>query len=247
MRSQTAHRRAGPNSERTCCMGASRRVRRIGGLTALFVLAATSVAASTPTLSRLTVPVVRCPTVFGTEGPRPALPARIAVLGRPASTAGLAAYSDTSHFLLGPAGMRCSGIIGTDGGEQILVWAKGAPPTDHATGKGLLLRYEPACAGCKSILLCPFFPALASKLGFPCHSLIPAGETVVRATRHLVLFSDPARLAGDAFPSGGPYPANGLVDVVGRDQIVYRATCTLPRSEHQLCTTSLNDLLRRYG
>lgn len=248
MNSQTPPHEAGLPTTRATAKVASHRTARIGSVVIVLLVLARAVAASSPAASRPTVPVVRCPTIFGIEGTRPALPTRLTVLGDPPVTAGLAAYSNTSHFLIGPAGMNCSGIVATDGGEQTLVWPRGTrQPGDHTSGKGLSLRYEPACAGCKTSLQCPFFPALARKLTFPCRSRIPLGETVVRQNRHLVLFSDPAGLAGDGFPSGGPYPANGFVDVVGRDQIVYRATCTLPRSEHRLCTTSLNDLLDRSG
>ena len=61
-------------------------------------------------------------------------------------------------------------------------------------------------------------------------------------------FEDPPGVAGDGWPSGGPDPANGIVGVnVDQGSAVYRATCTLPASEHRIRTISLNDVLAGYG
>jgi hypothetical protein len=64
-----------------------------------------------------------------------------------------------------------------------------------------------------------------------------------------VLFEDPPGIAGSGWPSGGADPANGVVGLVGspENELVYRSTCTLPASEHAICTASQNDLISRYG
>jgi hypothetical protein len=65
---------------------------------------------------------------------------------------------------------------------------------------------------------------------------------------NVFLFEDAPGVAGSGWPSGGSDPANGLVGYdSSEDDAVYRSTCTLPAGDHALCTTSLNDVLRRYG
>jgi hypothetical protein len=164
-------------------------------------------------------------------------------------TRGLVAYTNTDIYLVGPRGMRCSGIVGADGGSQVIVWPQGrSRPGPHARTDGLTLSLEPACVGCQAEAVCPFFTALARSLGFPCVSGVPPGERVVRLRPNVVFFEDPPGVAGSGWPSGGPDPANGFVGRAGGpNRPVYRSTCTLPSSENSVCTTSRNDVLHRYG
>ena len=146
--------------------------------------------------------------------------------------------------------MRCSGIAAVDGGSQVIVWPQGhSHPSFHSHAAGLTLTLDPACAGCKAGDACPFFTGLARQLGFPCSSGIPAGERVYRDRTNLVFFEDFRGTAGSGWPSGGPYPANGLVGYTGNglNGEVYRSTCTLPALQHSICTASLNDVIGRYG
>ena len=176
-------------------------------------------------------------------------PTNVAVLGHPSSTRGLIAYTNTWDFLVGPAGMACSGEVGADGGSTLTVWPRGRPaPTVHAHEPGLTLFIEPACVGCKAFEACPFFSQFAVTEQMPCPSGIPPGERAYGLTPHATLFEDPPGVAGDGWPSGGSYPANGIVgDGSAASDPVYRATCTLPASEHAICTVSLNDVFGRYG
>lgn len=196
-----------------------------------------------------TVPVHRCPTVFGVPPGRIPVPARIPVLGGTLNTGGLTAYSNTRQYLIGPAGLQCAGTVGADGTTEISVWngQRGRPPVQHSGGAGLTLFYDPDCSGCEASDACPFFMAFASALDSPCPNGIPKGETVQRRGSNLALFSDPAKLAGDGWPSGGSNPAKGVVGIHGRNGAVYRATCTLPASQHAICTVSLNNVIARYG
>ena len=195
-----------------------------------------------------TVPTVRCPTTFGLPPPHPRAPARIAVRGHPRSVTGLVAYTNTDLYLIAPAGMACSGIVAADGGTQVLAWPTGdRAPHQHSSEAGLSLTLDPACSSCRAVDACPFFRAVARRLQLPCTTSIPAHETVEHVGRQLVLFADPPGVAGDGFPSGGPYPANGLVGITTRYSEVYRATCTLPPTRHAVCTTTLNDVIARYG
>jgi hypothetical protein len=195
------------------------------------------------------LPVVRCSTEFGISGPSPRTPTTVTVSSS-SPTRGLVAYTNTQIYLVGPQGMRCSGLVAVDGGSQVIVWpADRGRPDPHARTDGLTLSLEPACAGCKAEDVCPFFTALARDLGFPCASGVPRGERVYRLRSDVVLFEDPPGVAGSGWPSGGPDPANGLVGYTGspENDVVYRSTCTLPASKHAVCTTSLNDVISRYG
>ena len=199
--------------------------------------------------STVAIPVVRCATQFGVSGPPRHVPSTVAVSAS-GPTHGLVAYTNTELFLIGPRGLRCSGLVATDGGSQVIAWAPGArKPALHSRGIGLTLNIDPACAGCKADDACPFFTALASMLGFPCSLGVPPKELVSRPRANLALFEDPPAVAGSGWPSGGSYPANGVVGTRGRgtDALVYRSTCTLPAADHAICTESLNDVIARYG
>lgn len=192
------------------------------------------------------LPVVYCHTLFGIGTPPRAI-AKTVTVRSSTSTAGLAAYSNSKIYLLGPRGLRCSGTVATDGGELVVAWAKGKPePTAHSRGIGLTLLIDPACAGCRADDACPFFRAFAKSLGFPCTAGVPAGERVVQLPHSVIAFEDPPGVAGSGWPSGGPVPANGVVGFTpGQSAGVYRSTCTLAVSS--VCTTVLNDVISRYG
>jgi hypothetical protein len=210
--------------------------------------AATRAAAATS--SSGVVPVVRCPTVFAIPSEARKPPASVVVLHDPSSTHGLVAYTNTELFLIGPAGMQCSGFLAVDGGTNLFVWPRGAgKPTQHSHSRALSLMVDPACASCRAEDGCPFFPKFAASLSFPCaNGRPPEGEGVYALSADATTFEDPPGVAGDGWPSGGPDPANGIVGVnPSQDSSVYRATCTLPQSEHSICTVSLNDVFDRYG
>jgi hypothetical protein len=211
-----------------------------------------SVATRADAASAHTVRVVICHTAR--VGPAGRVPARLTVLGPPASTAGLVAYTTTGVFLVGPSGMACSGSLAEDGASALVVWSRGVrAPLQHSRGDGLTLSFDPVCVRCQAEDACPLFAALARGLGFPCMHGVPAGERVQRPKSHVRLFEDPPGVAGDGWPSGGPDPANGLVGVNGSlnagrgGRAVFRSTCTLPAKQHAICTVSLDDVLSRYG
>jgi hypothetical protein len=217
------------------------------GLAAVFAVAIGCSAAAGATTAR--IPVVRCATGFGVVGPPRQVPSTVEVSASGA-THGLVAYTNTELFLVGPRGLRCSGLVAADGGSEVIAWAPGArKPALHSHGIGLTLNIDPACAGCKAEDACPFFTAVARMLGFPCSLGVPPKELVSRPRADLALFEDPPGVAGSGWPSGGPYPANGVVGMRGspRDGSVYRSTCTLPAADHAICTESLNDVIARYG
>jgi hypothetical protein len=174
----------------------------------------------------------------------------VAVLHSPASVRGLVAYSNSDIVLIAPAGMECSGAVGADATTGLSIWPKGArQPGPHDRGAGLTLWYDPDCTGCQAGIACPFFPRFAASLDFPCSSGVPAGERTVSLGPRVTAFEDPPGVHGSGLPSGGPYAANGVVGIhsSGGNTSVFRATCTLPQSQHAVCTVSLNDTISRYG
>ena len=196
-----------------------------------------------------TVPVIRCPTRFGAQQ-KVVWPRKITARGSPSSVRGLVAYSNSQVFLIGPAGLACSGIVAVDGGQLVTTWPRGhAAPRQHTRSDGQTLWLDPACAGCKAADACPFFRTLAASLGFPCTHGVATGERVYHLSSRITLFEDPPGVAGSGWPSSGPDPANGVVGLQGNPAfpLVYRSTCTLPASQHRTCTVSLNDVITRYG
>ena len=194
------------------------------------------------------VHVVRCQTTFGLGGKHSA-PHTLEVRAV-AAAAGLVAYTNTQTFLLGPPGLKCRGLVAVGGGSQIVAWRSGKQaPAPHSRIAGLSLAIDTACSACRADAACPFFPAVASALGFACTDAIPARETVRRASSRVVLFTDPPHFGGSGWPSGGDYVAHGLVGTAGsvRNGAVYRATCTLPPSDRAACGLVVADAIRRYG
>jgi hypothetical protein len=71
---------------------------------------------------------------------------------------------------------------------------------------------------------------------------------VSRLSSTVVAFEDPPFVRGSGVPSGGAFPANGVMtyptDVSDGS---YLETCTLPEISHSTCTTILDDFVARYG
>jgi hypothetical protein len=253
---RSSHSRSLSSSSERLCHDAV--VLRWFALVVAMVLATVIVAGSSAAAGKTAprVRVVRCPTSYGVAGELHKTPSRLAVLHDPVSTRGLVAYTNTDIYLIAPAGMRCAGIIGADGTTALAVGPRALTaelnnPGRSYSGIGLTLAFDPDCVSCEASDLCPFFAQSARAFGFPCTTGIPADEQTYRLTPQVTLFEDPPGIRGDGWPSGGPDPANGLVGFTGPprqpDTTVYRSTCTLPTSEHSICTVSLNDTLSRYG
>ena len=67
--------------------------------------------------------------------------------------------------------------------------------------------------------------------------------------RRAVAFEDRPCVVGTGSPSGGPYPANGVV-IYNSNGTKYpnagEETCTLPEAQHSTCADVLDDFLGRY-
>jgi hypothetical protein len=77
-----------------------------------------------------------------------------------------------------------------------------------------------------------------------------AGESVETIGDGIVGFLDPPGVKGSGAGSGGTYPANGVATFHGGgngDEASYIETCTLPDSDHALCTAALDDFVLSYG
>ena len=194
--------------------------------------------------------VVACPTTgpYSSTALRPRLPD-----STPPSIAGglrteVAVYANNAMFVLAPSGWQCTASEGLDGNDTITVYPQGQSstnPTEAVSGTTI-----PACAFCIWQQACAYFPA-ARKIftGYgPCPRP-PAAEQHVQTRPTNVDFADPPGVAGSGFASGGANPANGVQVFVSKagDQYAARETCTLPQSQHALCTAILDDFIKRYA
>lgn len=203
------------------------------------------------------VPVVACNTSYGATPPSPkALPATVTVTIPSALTGRVLDYTDQQMIMqiLGPAGWNCLAAYGGDGSGGVSIYPPsenmkpfGPPPPEVISGS-----QTSACSGCKLTQACALFPQAATALA----SLYPgqrcytpsAEETHYTISSTVVVFADPPGAAGTGRPSGGPYPANGVMTYLPQGNAgSWLETCTLPQSYQALCSTSLDYFARRYG
>lgn len=219
-------------------------------------------ASSTSTAVATEVPEIECSTVMGVPAPaaQPKPSTRLDVPGAQR----LAVYTDSGGRirLVAPRGWSCTATDAADGGAQVIVTPAGETvPTTVGSGwkldasstvQAVAAEETSACSGCTLGQACPLFEGAASAFqstfGRPCPAVRPGDETVKVIHPGIILFEDPPGTAGDGLPSGGRYPANGVMTYhPGNPDGSWLATCTLPASEHQLCTSSLNNFLASYG
>jgi hypothetical protein len=211
------------------------------------------------------VPVVACPTTWGiTPGPAPkTLPSSITLSLPPSLVGEVTDYSDQMKImqLIGPKGWQCAASYGADGNGGLQVYSPNeeAPSGSafsnqsaeavegHETSAVLFNRLEQACP-----LFSSAASALESQYQLRCPFTKPAEEQSTQLSSTVVEFEDPPGVAGDGDPSGGPYPANGVMisgpgSGAGVNDGSWTETCTLPASEHSLCTVSLNRFVSNYA
>jgi hypothetical protein len=220
---------------------------------------------TTPTTSstapvKATLPLVTCATTYGVSLPAAApLPSSM-TLDVPGNLANrMAVYSDGrgAMKLIGPEGWQCAAIYGANGSGTVRVFPKGEQaPTGSAFSpqqqQAIVGSETSACVGCSEIQACPLFStASADYLNdyqMSCPETLPAAETTVQISPGVIGFEDPAGIAGDGNPSGGPYPANGVMTYYSGDENgSWLDTCTLPSGDHALCTVALNAFVSSYG
>ena len=161
--------------------------------------------------------------------------------------------------LLAPTGWSCAANYGADGSGGVQVFPSGesdpnGEPFQASSAEGVVGTQSGGCQGCAVSQASPLIPAAASACesefggsAQSCQSQ-PADESTVQIESGVVGFLDPPGVAGDGNPSGGQYPANGVMTFhSGQFSDSYLDTCTLPSSEHDLCTTALDNFVQLYG
>ena len=213
------------------------------------------------------LPLIVCNSTSGIATTTTSLPASVSV-SVPSSKAqqgNLAVYSDAAGrlMLVGPtSGWTCAGGFGADGsGTMALLPVGTLPPPNTSTNWHL-----PAASTIQAItatetggstvngasLACPLFTAAQAttqqNLGQGC-APGPAQEHVQRISASEAAFQDPPGVAGVGIPSGGQYPANGVMLYLPKatEASTYLATCTLPASQQDLCTAVLNHFVSNFG
>lgn len=174
----------------------------------------------------------------------------------------VAVYTDAegSMRLLAPTGWSCAASIGADGSGGVQVYPPGqADPTNGqfqaSSFEGVVGTQNGGCVGCAVTQASPLFPAAdaACQSEFSgdaqaCKSGPPAGESTEPIEPGVIGFLDPAGVKGDGTPSGGNYPANGVMTYqTSQYPTSYLETCTLPQSQHDLCTAVLDNFAQLYG
>jgi hypothetical protein len=206
------------------------------------------------------LPVVSCPTTFALATPPPTVPAPTSVTVEvPDALAGkLAVYVDSNNImrLLAPTGWSCTASYGADGSGIVTIVPKGEslpaglqePDSSDQAISATETGGSPVQAAAEA---CGFFPAAGaateSDLGQGC-SPRPLSETVDPINSDVLAFEDPAGLKGSGAPSGGRYPANGVMTYSATNEPgFYLETCTLPQTNHATCTAALNYFITQYG
>jgi hypothetical protein len=174
----------------------------------------------------------------------------------------LSVYADEAGIMdvLAPTGWDCTASVGADGSSEESVTPTGEVLPNNSdslpagsTDEAVVGTQNGGCQGCADYQACPYFSAAAQDLGSPCTSTPPSTESIVPISSRVVSFSDPPNTVGGGNPSGGEYPANAVMTYVmdppgseGNYVTSWLETCTLPYSQHALCTAVLNDFVARY-
>ena len=219
--------------------------------------------ATTTGLVTANLPVISCPTFLGVVHPAVSLPRSRPVAAPRALATRLAVYSDDQGImgLVGPKGWSCAASYGADGSGGVVVyprgekvprsWAAGWPLARTSAGAAIAGLESSACYGCTLAQACRLFLSAAtawrSAFGHPCPAR-PAAEPVAHIGAGVVIFEDPPGVEGDGLPSGGLYPANGVLTYhPAAPDGSWKETCTLPGSEKDECMVVLNAFLSWYG
>ena len=207
---------------------------------------------------------VVCPTTYGNQPTgTPSLPSTVAKSVPSSLVNQIAVYTDAQGQMqiMAPTGWACSASIGADGSSELAAFPEGqpspmSPGSTPDTGEQVVGSQASACSSCNYAQTTPVFTAAANQCsidyaGNPSACPGPyAGESIDPIGDGIVGFLDPPGVKGSGAGSGGAYPANGVVTYhPGSDgsQPSYIETCTLPDSQHSLCTAALDDFVLAYG
>jgi hypothetical protein len=232
----------------------------VTAVAALAFLLSGVASAQAPVTVRL--PLVECVTGTGTNLAPKAMSATKALNVPPQLAGKMAAYTDDQGqlYLLAPLGWTCQASLGADGNDSIAVYPPGEigtsqfalghtwPKSAQAVTGDLL----PTCYACFVGQACTFFPDAEHDLvrnygGQLSCTPLPSGQSVSRVSSSVIAFQDPAGVLGTGEPSGGTYPASGVVTFKERAPSgTYGSameTCTLPKSEHAMCNAALQSFI----
>jgi hypothetical protein len=241
-----------------------------GGLAALALLAsmvcfagpsAKAVAATGTVTANLAV--VPCPTSLGVpSGPKIMLP-RSRQVAVPATLAGrLAVYTDSRGMmgLVAPKGWDCKAVIAADGSGGVAVYPRGErlpsswgvswPLARTSAVTAVVGSQTSACYTCTLGQACRLFPAansaLRGALGRQACARRPEAEKVTALGAGIMSFTDPPGTTGDGVPSGGRYPAAGVMTWYPKSSDgSWMETCTGPSTTG--CSAILKSFLAWYG
>jgi len=235
--------RAANSSRSTSSTRTTGRTTTLGSTSATSGPATPTTTPSVPPTAYVTqLPVIACATTLSITSDAPpstlvpptSLPTNVA--------SRVAIYADTTDRLivLAPRGWTCNAMFGADGSGNLAVYPQnGAPNTDGAPADEKINAFtDGGCDGCTRSTVCAYFPDLAEP-GVQCRPISPT-ETVTRIRPHLDRFFQPPGVHGTAIHN----PANGVIIVQEAQPTDWQETCTLPTSDHDLCTTILNDFIR---
>jgi S1-C subfamily serine protease len=198
------------------------------------------------------VEVVECPTTWGAPpSPLSSTPNPIPV-NLPSNVADQLNYYTTQTAsvppLFGPEGWACNATVGADGSTGIDIYPPGSPaPSSGSPGQpGIHAASDGACQSCVWATVCRFVPAAGQQLSYTSRTCpaAPYGETAYwikgssdssTPVNDVVGFTDPA----------SPNPINGAVLYKNSASFgsASQDTCTLPATEHSLCTVILNNFI----
>jgi hypothetical protein len=164
---------------------------------------------------------------------------------------------DSIMALVAPSGWVCHADYKADGSGGVAVYPGGeAPPSSPlapgATARAIVASQTGGCAGCAVLQACPLFATAAtayqSVFSKPCPTTRPSSEAVAPVSASTVSFSDPPGTSGNGIPSGGAYPAHGVMTYHPQPNASsWLDTCTLPSTDQPICTVALNRFIASYG
>jgi len=210
---------------------------------------------SSSNLVTVQLPLNVCKTSVGDSSETPAsLPADVQVkIAREYST-NLAFYSDNEGVIevLAPTGWKCSAGIGADGSSAVYVSPVGLNSTGPSM-ESISASQTSACVGCRESLACPLFVSAANDYlrtyREACPKTRPPSELVTKINSHVVEFTDPSGVNGDGSPSGGAYPARGVMTYYGgiKSDGSWTETCVLPAADRSMCQAIVGSFVTNYG
>lgn len=201
------------------------------------------------------LPLNVCKTSVGDASETPAqMPASIETKISSRYSGKLAFYSDDEGLIevLAPAGWKCSAGIGADGSSSVYVSPPSGANSAGSTLEAISASQTSACVGCRETLACPLFASAAkaylSAYIQVCPTTRPPFELVTTINGHVVEFTDPPGVNGDASPSGGAYPALGVMTYFGGQESAgsWTETCVLPPAENSMCKAVIGNFESRY-